>query len=250
MSAPASNVVSIGHNRIDFLKRQILDGHQRLESNSADWVEASMQVATALREARDAIPADVSFSAWLKRNGLDFFTHQNRAALIGMANDPDLARVILAETESRSYRQIWEQHRKRFTSTGKPPAGSKRPITRNRTRNMNWRIMKLGQKVVDRIKGTSLDSQREMDELVMLNRGVPEGELTEVVERLVDDAAAGKPVSAVAEGARLSGKPPPPPDALIAAWNKRMIAPWQQADHATRERFVEYLIDQLKREEP
>src|SRR5262249_8398461 len=81
------------------------------------------------------------------------------------------------------------------------PNGSSRSSTRNMTRAMNLRRMKLGDAVVDKLAGTSLDSAIEMDELIMLNRGAPEGELTDIVKKLVADAVAGKDVSAVAESA-------------------------------------------------
>jgi N6-adenosine-specific RNA methylase IME4/ParB-like chromosome segregation protein Spo0J len=60
------------------------------------------------------------------------------------------------------------------------------------------RRAKLGDKLIEKIKGTSLDSVSEMNGLVMLNRGAPAGEHTEIVRLLVADAVAGKTVSATA----------------------------------------------------
>jgi hypothetical protein len=57
------------------------------------------------------------------------------------------------------------------------------------------RAAKLGDDVVAKLKGTTLDNAREMDALVMLNRGAPEGEHTETVKR---------------------SSPPPPPAKLPA----------------------------------
>jgi Protein of unknown function (DUF3102) len=65
------------------------------------------------------------------------------------------------------------------------------------SRHAIYREMKLGADVMAKIAGTSLDSAREMDELIILDRGAPEGGHTPIVERLVADAAAGKDVSAV-----------------------------------------------------
>jgi hypothetical protein len=72
---------------------------------------------------------------------------------------------------------------------------TKRP--RNHTRANLYRSMKLGADAVEKLKGTSLDNAREMDELVFLNRGAPKGGHTEIVKRFVADAAAGKEVSAI-----------------------------------------------------
>lgn len=72
------------------------------------------------------------------------------------------------------------------------------------------REMKLGEALMAKIRGTSLDSAAEMDELIMLNRGAPQGEMTPTVKQLVEDAAVGKEVSAIAETARRQKRPPKP----------------------------------------
>jgi N6-adenosine-specific RNA methylase IME4 len=70
------------------------------------------------------------------------------------------------------------------------------PVTRS-SRAMIHRTLELGEAVMARIKNTSLDRADEMDELVILNRGAAPGALTDIVKRLVEDAAAGKDVSAI-----------------------------------------------------
>jgi hypothetical protein len=66
--------------------------------------------------------------------------------------------------------------------------------------NTIHRTMKLDEATMAKIKGTSLDSAAEMDELNILNRGAEEGGLTDIVKLLVEDAAAGKNVSAIGLG--------------------------------------------------
>jgi Protein of unknown function (DUF3102) len=78
-------------------------------------------------------------------------------------------------------------------------------------RAMLHRRMKLGDQVVDKLKGTTLDRADELDELVILNRGAPEGGHTEIVKRLVADAIDGKPVSAVAVYLKKNAATAPPP---------------------------------------
>jgi|AmaraimetFIIA100_FD_contig_121_294225_length_6637_multi_4_in_0_out_0_3 hypothetical protein len=78
----------------------------------------------------------------------------------------------------------------------------------NRVRATIYRTMKLGDAVMQRIKGTSLDSAREIDALVFLNRGAPEGGHTEDVKQLVAEAVAGKNVSAIE--CKKNGTSPPP----------------------------------------
>lgn len=44
----------------------------------------------------------------------------------------ELARTVISETDSRSYRLIWEANKKRFTSAGKPRSPTNRkPRTHN-----------------------------------------------------------------------------------------------------------------------
>jgi len=74
--------------------------------------------------------------------------------------------------------------------------GVQQPAKRSR-RPQLYREAKLGADTVAKIQGTSLDSAAEMDELVILNRGAPKGELTKPVTQLVAAAAAGQKVSAV-----------------------------------------------------
>ena len=60
-----------------------------------------------------------------------------------------------------------------------------------------FREMKLGKATIDKLEGTTLASAREQDELVFLNRGASEGELTEPVRDLVACAVRGEKVSAI-----------------------------------------------------
>jgi hypothetical protein len=79
---------------------------------------------------------------------------------------------------------------------------------RNPAREKLHREMKLSPDVVEKIKGTSLDSAREQDALIRLDRGASEGGHTEDVKKLVEAAVAGKPVSAVALWKKAGPLPP------------------------------------------
>ena len=97
------------------------------------------------------------------------------------------------------------------------------------------------------LKGTSLDNAAELDELVRLNRSAPEGELTDDVQHLVSQAVAGKDVSAIAyteQAMPISTRKKP---SLIQAWRKRMIFAWEQADYDDQQKFVDYLIEHMKK---
>jgi|SRR5262249_23554200 len=56
---------------------------------------------------------------------------------------------------------------------------------------------KLGRRTVSQLRGASLGNAAEMDALIELNRGAPDGEHTAIVEKLITDARTGQQVSAV-----------------------------------------------------
>jgi hypothetical protein len=105
--------------------------------------------------------------------------------------------------------------------------------------------MKLGEEAMNRIKGTSLDSSDEQDELVILNRGVPDGTLSDVVTRLIDAAAKGEAVSAIAEGVAMGGRRGTATLQLMTAWKRRMTAPWKLAKPEQRIELVRQLLCEL-----
>jgi hypothetical protein len=112
------------------------------------------------------------------------------AAMLGVSHHT--VGTVRAEMEGRG--QIAHVETRVDTRGRKQPAAKR---TRNTERATIYRRMKLGDDTVDKLKGTSLASAREMDALIFLNRGAREGELTPEVEQLVADAIAGRTVSAV-----------------------------------------------------
>ena len=101
---------------------------------------------------------------------------------------PTTVGTVRAEMESTV--QIG-QLRKRVGKDGKSRAQP------NRVRAPIHRAMKLGKDTVAEIKGTLLDNAQEMDALIRLDRGAPEGGHTPEVKQLVAAASAGVAVSAV-----------------------------------------------------
>ena len=70
----------------------------RAEASHLEWIEATLDLAAMLKEARDRFPSNADFAHWLVDNELDVLGHQDRAALINMAGDLVLARIVLQET--------------------------------------------------------------------------------------------------------------------------------------------------------
>jgi hypothetical protein len=249
-----NTVVAFGHNRLDYIKRRIIDAHTRLTNGGSEWVEGSLDLASALRDGREAMPENIAFKDWLKENGFNHYNKNNRAALIGLASDIDEARAVLTQNVGRSYQLIWAENKSRFPNARKTVAICSPTNRKRRTRTVLpgrkqlFRTMKLGEDVMDRIKGTSLDRPEELDELVILNRGAPIGEHTEVVKRLIDAAAAGEDVSAVAESVAMGGRRSPASLELMRAWKQRMNTAWKLASEEQRTALVHWLAQQLNPE--
>jgi hypothetical protein len=77
----------------------------------AQWIEGSVAKAMILCAARAAFTADQDFGVWIEANEIDL-NHSDRAALVGLGRlGEEPFRVILSNTESRSYQLIWQQYR-------------------------------------------------------------------------------------------------------------------------------------------
>jgi hypothetical protein len=122
----------------------------------------------------------------------------------------DLIAKLIKATPDKSDRQIAETVKADHKTVGavraKQEARGEIPHVEARIDTMGrrqprsaqiYREAKLGAEVVVRLEGTSLDNARELDELVVLNRGASEGELTEPVRDLVASAVRGEKVSAI-----------------------------------------------------
>jgi hypothetical protein len=281
----STNVVSFhaGNPRIERIRAEINAGMARLSTGvgRSEWTEGSLQIAAALREAKSMVPTGTAEKEWFQEHHLDYFPANERIALVGLAGNIEVARELLNRVERRSYQNIWNQHRHLFVPDApkpkqkpepepKPePDKAKRKQYAPRSRAMIHFTLKLGEQTIAKIRGTSLDSAKEMEELLMLNRGAEEGTLNPIVQQLVDDAAAGKEVSALAVSARQFGVlPKRVVKDLQMAWTKRMTHPWQLAGlqekadllvhvimampKTEREEIVEYVLDHvnLKEEGP
>ena len=105
---------------MNVLAEKIRAAYARTEHGKREWVEGTIELAAAFADARSRFPAHQQFRHWIADAELDFINHQDRAALISMADDLDLARIVLEETERTSWQHIWDQEMKaRFTHVSK-----------------------------------------------------------------------------------------------------------------------------------
>lgn len=239
MTTHEAIVSMIGHNRLPIIARRLQAGYDRVVRGGKEWIEGTLEVASALKEGRDECASDVEFSNWLKVNNLKFYNADQRAILIRFGHDLPMARVVLEQSIGRSLQAIWREHKERFRQPTKP-----RRKKRDREGfSVLHRETKLGKTNVDRLKGTSLESAPEQEELLRQNRGSTDGVLKPEVESIIRDAEQGKLVSAIAET-----KGRTKANELYPAWKKRMVAPWLLATKAEREALIDYLINHLSDE--
>ena len=107
---------------MNVLADRIREALARADRSRIEWVEATLDLAATLKEARERFPSNEAFAHWLVDSKLDadIMGHQTRAALINMAADLALARIVLQETKRNSWQLIWQEEMKpRLTSAGK-----------------------------------------------------------------------------------------------------------------------------------
>lgn len=243
-------VAAFTHNRLDVIKRRIAAGHERASKGGVDWIEGTLEIAAAMHDAHANITSSVTFNGWLSENKVAFYNKNDRLALLHFATNLELSRKVLTETKSRCYDLIWRENRHLFSGNKKTNNRYSKPRARYSKNAMIFRRMKLGDELVDALKGTTLDSAPELDELIILNRGAPHGELTEAVQHLTAEAIAGKQVSALgytADLGTLTRRKHLP--TLNEAWRKHMAFAWDRADKKQREMFVLHLMDLTKEED-
>lgn len=96
------------------LANQIKAASARLITSRAEWIEASIELARLLHQARSRFAAnDVAFGEWLDRHHI--LIHKNdRSALINLGQNLESMRIVLQETDRVSYRLIWRDVEKKL----------------------------------------------------------------------------------------------------------------------------------------
>ena len=106
---------------LDTLAHQIKDDLDRREHVREAWVSATLDLCKHLAEAREQFKADKAFHVWLSDNSLDesVLSKDERASAILMGEDLKTAGKVLAATERRSLRLIYQKEF-RVRSDAKP----------------------------------------------------------------------------------------------------------------------------------
>jgi hypothetical protein len=101
-----SNVIDMP-TPLSILAERIKAAYGRTVGGRNEWAGGILELAATLDEARTRFQSDIDFGVWLVQNELDWLGKDDRAALLGMAKDLDLTRIVLEETKRASLRMIW-----------------------------------------------------------------------------------------------------------------------------------------------
>src|SRR5262245_17478991 len=107
-SGSVMNTATVVSFKLHQCADRIRRAYDRAQKADAEWIEATLELAMALAEARAGCgDDDRAFGHWLVDNDLDHIGRDDRSALINMARDLPLTRKVLQETTRRSWRMIW-----------------------------------------------------------------------------------------------------------------------------------------------
>jgi hypothetical protein len=124
-AADTSGLTNIKSN-LDLAWVKIQDALQQEAEGHNLWIEGTLELISILDDARNRLGSDQAFGTWLTENGYgeDRITRHDRAALLNMAEHPDLTRKVLEQTHRRSWRYIWEEEvQPRLPYVGQPADG-------------------------------------------------------------------------------------------------------------------------------
>jgi hypothetical protein len=112
--------------KIDLAWQKVENGLQQEAEGTNLWIEGTLDHINILNDLRQCYPADQEFGKRLNDVGYgeDRVSRHNRAALLNMAEYPDLTREVLEQTHSRSYQLVWrDEIQPRLPSVRQPADG-------------------------------------------------------------------------------------------------------------------------------
>jgi len=108
-----TNVVQLIQPSLDQLGERCDAAIDMTVRSRADWVNASLEIASCFAEARSRFNKTL-FTEWLDKGKRRDISREDRLALIGLGGDPNLAREVLEKTTRNSYQYIWKEEKHRF----------------------------------------------------------------------------------------------------------------------------------------
>lgn len=113
----------------DIRAERVRRAYGRWLKADAEWIEATLDLAQELYAARQEHTSDNAFGTWLEQNGLKDIHYHDRAALIDLGANRDIAKQVLTETRYRKLRSIRDEMKARFYPEVKPESEQPQPQT-------------------------------------------------------------------------------------------------------------------------
>lgn len=115
--------------------------YERWKKADAEWIDAILELAKHLAEARKAYPSNNDFGNWLDKNGVKI-NKKDRLGFQNIGRHLEIARQYLPQIKSRSPQRIWTALEKRCghmtpTDSSKSKA-AKKNVGRPRTREFEF----------------------------------------------------------------------------------------------------------------
>ena len=104
-----------GGTTLDVLAQRCRAAFDKMQGGRAQWIEGTLELAAVVAEARERpeLASNAAFSRWLYQHGLNYLSPNDRVALLGFCRDPKTSREMLEQSNSTSWRVIWENRAKR-----------------------------------------------------------------------------------------------------------------------------------------
>jgi hypothetical protein len=248
---------------LERIKQGLLMTRNKILHAEADAFEALMEHGRWLECARvECGEDDRRFGKWLAENNCNYYNKNDRANLLKVIKDSDAARDIYSENHSLNPQVMWRKMNAQYRANKaerearkaerqisptdrtdtKTPADFHTKPPRSAKRGEIMRKMKLGEEIYKSLHNTSLGNSHEMDALIELRR------IDETcAEVLTAEAKEGKPVSAVAEIARIKHDKALKAKDLIAMFVRRMNYVWERGDAGAQQELIDYLQLHIKK---
>src|SRR5262245_21764996 len=95
--------IAIDKSNLDLAWVKIENGVQQEAEGRKLWIEGTLELISILDDARKRLGSDQAFGTWLTENGYgNRITRHDRAALLNMALNLNVTRVVLEQTDRRS----------------------------------------------------------------------------------------------------------------------------------------------------
>lgn len=112
---------------IDLEVEKVRHAYDKWHAAGEEWIEATLEMAKVLYEAKSRFKDTREFAAWLQMNEI-IISKDDRVGFIGMGGNIDAARAMLIQTQSRSINHTWRALKSRVRHVSKSKSRPKKKV--------------------------------------------------------------------------------------------------------------------------